>query len=83
MPAYKSRAFCLLEERLREKGGSRTEVLIGIVNPVRVELDLAIVEVEVRSVRENLIGLRIIAPIRPYHWKSRFTAQGELISSQS
>ena len=50
-------------------------VLVGVVHPVRVELDLAVVEVEDRCVREFAISVRIIALVHPRHWKSRFTAQ--------
>jgi len=50
------------EKRLREKAGRRAIVLIGIVEPVRVELELAVVEVEVGRVREIAIGFRLICP---------------------
>jgi hypothetical protein len=47
------------EKRLREKARRRAIVLIGIVEPVRVELELAVVEVEVRRVREIAIDVRL------------------------
>lgn len=57
---------CLLyKERLRNETGSRPVVRIGIVDEVRVELDLVVVEVEVGSVVEANIGIRIIVSIRP------------------
>ena len=43
------------EER---RGG--TEVLIDIVNPVGIELDLVVVEVEVRAVRPLAIGVPVL-----------------------
>jgi len=46
-------------ERLRKESGRRAIVLVGIVDPVRVELDLAIVEDEVRRVREVAIPVRL------------------------
>ena len=52
------------EERLRQERGGGTIVLIGIVDIVGVELDLAVVELEVRRVVEVAIGGRIIA-VRP------------------
>ena len=47
------------EERLREEAGRRTVVVVGIVDPVRVEFELAVVEVEVQRVVELIIGVRI------------------------
>ncbi len=55
-------AFIVLE-RLRKEAGRRAIVGIGIAHPVRVELDLAIVEVEVGRVREVGVGMRIFAYI--------------------
>lgn len=49
------------EERLRGEPRRRAIVVVGIAHPVRIELDLAIVEVEVRSVVEANIVVRIIA----------------------
>ncbi len=48
----------VMKGRLRNETGRGTVVRIGIVEPVRVELDLAVVEVEVRSVIEANIGIR-------------------------
>jgi len=47
--------------RLRDKPRDRTVVVVRVVNPVRVELDLAVVEVEVRSVRKVVVSVRIFA----------------------
>ena len=52
-------ALCEVE-RLRNESRRGTVVVVGIVEPVRVELDLAVVEVEVRGVIEADIGIRII-----------------------
>lgn len=48
-----------IKERLREKPGGRAIVLVGIADLVRVKLDLAVVEVEVRGVRKLAISARI------------------------
>lgn len=61
-------------ERLREEGRSGTVVLVGVVEPVGVELDLAVVEVEDRRVREVAIGVRNIVPVRPCHQTLSFTS---------
>ena len=62
-------AFCN-NERLRNDTRGGTIVLVRIVDRVRVELDLAIVPVEVRSVVEADIGIRILSlPI--YFTKAR------------
>ena len=62
----KNRAF---EDRgtglLREKRGRRAIVVVGIVDIVRVELDLVVVEVEVRSVVERLPIIGKYAFIHP------------------
>ncbi|MBI2627717.1 hypothetical protein HYW72_02170 [Candidatus Nomurabacteria bacterium] len=52
--------FCN-NERLRNDTRRRTVVLVRIVDRVRVELDLAVVEVEVRSVVEVDTGIRILS----------------------
>jgi hypothetical protein len=49
-----------IEERLRSDAGSGTKVVIRVVNPVRVELELVVVEVEVRCVDELAIAIRIL-----------------------
>jgi len=61
-------------ERLREKARRRAIVVVGIVEPVRVELDLALVEVEVGRAGEIAISFRLIAPARPCHQTAKFTA---------
>ena len=59
-------ALCEVE-RLRNEHRRRTVVLVGIVEPVRVELDLAVVEVEVRGVIEADISIRIFVLAHPSH----------------
>ena len=65
--------FFLNKERLREEGRSTAIVLISVVEPIGIELDLAIVEVEDRRVRKGAIGLRIIIPIYQCHRVLSFT----------
>lgn len=62
-------------EIFRDEARRGAIVLVGVVNPVGVELDLAVVEVEDRRVRENAIGVGIIAFARPCHQTSRFTSR--------
>ena len=50
------------EERFRQEAGGGAVVLIGIVDPVRVELEPLIIPVEVRRVREVAIGVQIYCP---------------------
>jgi hypothetical protein len=51
-------AFCnLAEERLRSEARRGAIVVVGIVDIVRVELDLVVVEVEVRSLTELVIAI--------------------------
>jgi len=72
-------------ERLRDETGSRAIVVVGIGHMLRVELDLVVVEVEVRSVVEvtiAVIGKYVF--IHPCHQTLRFTfATLQTISSQS
>lgn len=49
--------FAFGEERLRSEARGRAIVVVGIVDIVRVELDLVIVEVEVRSVVKPVIAV--------------------------
>jgi hypothetical protein len=63
-------------ERLRREPRRGAIVVVGIVNIVRVELDLVVVEVEVGRLREHAITVRILLPpIRSpkledvSHWK--------------
>ncbi len=65
----------LAAERLREEAGHRTEVVVRVVNEVRVELDLAVVEVEVGRLGKVAIGLRIIALIHLRHQTLNFTSR--------
>ena len=65
-------------ERLREDGRGRTIVVVGIAHPVRVELDLTVVEVEVRGVVELAIGVQIIAFACPCHRKLSLKKSGFL-----
>ena len=62
-------------ERLREEAGHRTEVVVRVVDEVRDELDLAVVEVEVGRLGEAATGPRIIAPIHPCHQALSFTSR--------
>ncbi len=57
----------LTAEILREEHRSRTIVLVRLVEPVRVELDLIVVEVEDRGVVETIVGIRIFAFTLPCH----------------
>lgn len=50
-------------------------MLVGIVRPVGVEVKLAIVPVEDRSVHELAIAVRILPSPVHSHQKSRFTAR--------
>ena len=58
---------------LRKEPRRGTVVVVRVAHVVRVELDLAVVEVEVRGVVERTVRARIIAPARPRHRKLRFT----------
>ncbi len=53
-------------ETHREEAGDGTEVVIRVVDIVRVELELAVVEVAVRSLREDAVGIRsLVASSHP------------------
>ncbi|MGD0328490.1 MAG: hypothetical protein ABSB00_02120 [Minisyncoccia bacterium] len=53
------------EKRLRKERRCRTIVVVRIVDPVRVELEPAVVEVEDRRVRElGLVARRLPSPVR-------------------
>ena len=59
-----------MKERLRERRegtGRRTILLVLIVDPVRVGLDLVVVEVEVRRVVEANIRIRSFVSVYPWH----------------
>lgn len=56
-----------MKEELRNEPGGRPVVVVGIAGPVRVELDLVVVEVEVQGVVEAIIGIRIFVFTRPWH----------------
>ena len=53
-------AFCV-SETFRKNNRSRPIVVVGMVGPVRVELDLAVVELEVRGVVEAIVGIRLLS----------------------
>jgi len=53
-------AFCV-RETFRKVARRGAIVVVGIVGPVRVELDLAVVELEVRGVVEAIIGIRLLS----------------------
>jgi hypothetical protein len=70
-----------MKERLRTEPRRRPVVVVGIVDKVRVELDLAIVEVEVRSVVEANIGIQILfLPIRGTRARSNSCWKQDTIS---
>lgn len=60
------------EEELRKEGGRRAVVLIRVRDVIRAEPHLAVVEVEVRGVREHAASVGNIAPAHPGHRTSRF-----------
>lgn len=46
------------------EGNRRTKVLIRIVRPIRVELELTVVEVEVRTVRLETVAVPVfVSPL--------------------
>jgi len=51
----------LCRQTFRKDTRRRTVVVVGIVNLVRVELDLAIVELEVRGMIEAIVGIRLLS----------------------
>lgn len=53
-------ASVFVRKTLQEEPRGRAIVLIGIADLVRVELDLVVVEVEVRSLVEHAIALGIL-----------------------
>ena len=61
---------------LRNEARRRPVVVVGVADPVRVELDIAVVEVEVRRVVEANIRLRIFAFARPRHRSSKAILAG-------
>ncbi len=75
-------ALCEVE-RLRNKHRRRTVVVVRIVEPVRVELDLAVVEVEVRGVIEANIGIRIFVFVHPSHQSLKVFLVGNKVRSCS
>ena len=52
------------KEWLRTEGRHRPKLLVGIADMVGVELDLAIVEVQVRRLVEVAIGIRKLSLVR-------------------
>ncbi len=72
-----------MSERLRNESRGGTIVVVRIVEPVRVELDLAVVEVEDRGVIEADIGIRRIVLIRPCHQSSKVVLIGNKVQSHS
>ena len=71
------------EKRLRNGTGGRAIVVVGIVEPVRVELDPVVVEVEVRGVVEAIIGIRIFVLTRPWHQSLKVILVGNKARSHS
>ena len=72
-----------IEEELRNEPGGRPVVRVGIVEPVRVELDLVVVEVEDRGVIEAIIGIRIFVFTRPCHQSLKVIPVGNKVQSHS
>ena len=70
-------------ERLRNERRRGTVVVVRIVEPVRVELDLAVVEVEVRGVIEANIGIRIFVFAHPSHQSLKVFLVGNKVRSHS
>ena len=76
--------FAFGEERLRSEARRGAIVVVGIVDIVRVELDLVVVEVEVRGVLELAIAIiGIFAFIHPYSLEIEVYFLLRIISSQS
>ena len=71
------------KEILREEAGRRAIVVVGIAVPIRVELDLAVVKVEVRSVIEANARIRIFVSARPRHRNSKAFLAGNEAQSRS
>lgn len=51
----------LYQQTFRKEARHGTIVVVGIVNVVRVELDLAVVELQVRGVVKAIIGIRLLS----------------------
>ena len=64
--------FGFLERLRRKEAGGGAIVLVGVVDPVRVELDLVVVGVEDRRPFGLVIGIRNIVFAHPYHRNLRF-----------
>lgn len=64
------------EKIIRNGTGGRAIVVVGIVEPVGVELELAVVEVEDRRVLELAISIRIIVFTHPRHQSLRVVLVG-------
>lgn len=60
--------------RLRKEPRRRTILPVSVVRPVGVEMELAVVTVEDRSVHELAIAVRILLLPFLNHQKLRFTA---------
>ena len=66
---------------LRGEPRGCTVVVVGIVNVVRVELELVVVPVEVGSVREHAVSLWIIVLVHPCHRNWKVVSVGNKILS--
>lgn len=75
-------ALCEVK-RLRNERRCRTVVVVRIVEPVRVELDLVVVEVEVRGVIEADISIRIFVFAHPSHQSLKVFLVGNKVRSHS
>lgn len=69
------RPFLFVGRDFAEEARRCTVVGVGVVRPVGVELDLAVVEVEDRRVRELVIGLRLIIPVHLGHQTLSLTSR--------
>jgi hypothetical protein len=78
-----SDTFNFYKERLRKEAGHGTIVVVRIVVPVRVELQLVVVEVEDRGVGEALIIVRILVFVHPCHRNSKLVFVGNKTISHS
>ncbi len=72
-----------MKEELRNETGGRPVVVVRIRHVVRVELDLVVVEVEVRGLVEADIGIRIFVSTHPCHRSLKVVLVGNKIRSHS
>jgi hypothetical protein len=73
----------LFRERLRNESRHGAIVGVHVVTRVRVSLDLAVVEVEVRHVIETIVGIRKIVFVHPSHQSLNALLTGGKVRSYS